>query len=89
MRFPSQVLFWWIRKIILSLVGLFFLLFGIHLLIAAYQLDNPFWFVMTFFSSNLIILISLALIVGFLWQMKLFYGKGKSAGDGSGGSKEA
>lgn len=87
MRFSSQVLFWWIRKIVLTLVGFFFLLFGIHLLLAAYQLDNPFWFVMTFFSSNLIILISLTLIVGFIWQMKLFYGKEKSAGDESEGSK--
>ena len=45
------------------------LVFGIIILIAAYHLDNPFYFVMTFFSSNLIILISAALLFGFLYRM--------------------
>lgn len=62
-------LFWWIRQIILTLTGCFFLLFGVHLLIAAYRLNNPFWFIMTFFASNLIILISGALLVGFVIRM--------------------
>ena len=57
--------FWWIRQIILILAGIFFLLFGIHLLIAAYHLKDPAWFIMTFFASNLIILISAALLFGF------------------------
>ncbi len=60
---------WWIRQIILALAGCFFLFFGIYLLILAYHLDNPFWFIMTFFSSNLIILISGALLAGFIIQM--------------------
>jgi len=59
-------MFWWIRQVLFTLVGCFFLIFGIHLLISAYQLKNPFWFVMTFFASNLIILISAALLVGFI-----------------------
>lgn len=63
-------LLWWVWQIVLILAGIFFLLFGIHLLIAAYGLDNPFWFIMTFFSSNLIILISLALLVGFFFRIK-------------------
>jgi hypothetical protein len=50
-------------------MGCFFLMFGIQLLISAYQLENPFWFVMTFFASNLIILISAALLVGFIARM--------------------
>ncbi|UCB51460.1 MAG: hypothetical protein JSW56_17120 [Deltaproteobacteria bacterium] len=62
-------IFWWIRQVILTLVGLFFLAFGIQLLISAYQLKNPFWFIMTFFASNLIILISGALLVGFIIRM--------------------
>jgi hypothetical protein len=62
-------MFWWIRQVILTLVGCFFLIFGIQLLISAYRLENPFWFVMTFFASNLIILISAALLVGFVVQM--------------------
>lgn len=46
------------------LIGLGFLGFGIILLISAYQLKDPFVFVLTFFSSNFIILISAALVIG-------------------------
>ena len=59
-----------IKLIFLILISLFFLVFGIQLLIAAYHLNNPFWFVMTFFASNLIILISGALLVGFILRMR-------------------
>ena len=59
-------IFWWIKQIILTFALCFFLFFGIHLLILAYHLNDPFWFIMTFFSSNLIILISAALLVGFI-----------------------
>ena len=59
----------WVIYIILTLLACFFLVFGITILIAAYHLDNPFYFVMTFFSSNLIILISAALLFGFLYRM--------------------
>jgi len=66
-------IFWWIKQVFLSLMGLFFLAFGIHLLIAAYQLKDPSWFVLTFFSSNLIILISATLLVGFIYRMMTAY----------------
>lgn len=66
-------IFWWIRQIILILMGCFFLVFGIQLLILAYKLKNPFWFIMTFFSSNLIILISGALLAGFIFRIKALY----------------
>jgi hypothetical protein len=62
-------IFWWIRQIILVLLACFFLLFGIHLLISAYDLKNPFWFIMTFFSSNLIILISAVFLLGLVLHM--------------------
>lgn len=55
---------WWARQSFLIAAGLFFLLFGVYLLICAYQLRDPFHFVMTFFASNLIILISAALLAG-------------------------
>jgi len=64
----SHVL-WWITQIIFSLLGVFFLLFGVFVLVSAYHLDNPIWFIMTFFASNLIILISGALLVGFILRM--------------------
>ncbi len=60
---------WWIIQIAFSLLGCFFLLFGVFVLISAYHLDNPLWFIMTFFASNLIILISAALLVGFNLRM--------------------
>jgi hypothetical protein len=67
--------FWWIRQVILVLAGCFFLLFGIHVLVMAYQLEDPFSFVMTFFASNLIILISITLIIGFVLRMRNVYKK--------------
>jgi hypothetical protein len=60
---------WWIRQFILILMGCFFLVFGIHLLILAYRLNDPSWFIMTFFASNLIILISAALLIGFILRI--------------------
>jgi hypothetical protein len=68
-------LFWWIRQIVLILMGCFFIFFGIQLLIAAYRLNDPFYFIMTFFSSNLIILISATLLIGFVYRMVRMYKK--------------
>jgi len=62
---------WWIRTIALFLAGIGFLLFGIQLLVSAYHLNDPFHFILTFFSSNLIILISAAVVIGLGWQMVL------------------
>ena len=50
-------------------IGTFFLLFGVYLLIAAYHLENPYSFIMTFFASNLVILISAVLVLGFILRM--------------------
>ena len=60
----NRSLWEWGRQIALILVGLGFLGFGVLLLISAYQLTDPFIFVLTFFSSNFIILISAALVIG-------------------------
>ncbi len=62
---------WWIRHILLTTVASFFLYFGIQVMIAAYGLKDPFSFVMSFFSASFIILISMALITGFVWRMIL------------------
>jgi hypothetical protein len=35
-------------------------------------LKNPFWFIMTFFASNLIILISATILVGIIYRMITF-----------------
>jgi len=65
--------FWWLRQVILILAGCFFLTFGIHVLIAAYQQKDPYSFIMAFFASNLIILISATLILGFVLRMIKVY----------------
>jgi hypothetical protein len=60
---------WWIRQIGLILLGSFFLMFGIQLLVAAYRLADPMTFIFTFFASNFVILISATLIVGFVYRV--------------------
>jgi len=70
--------FWWIRQVFLVLAGCFFLAFGIHVLLITYQLKDPFNFIMTFFASNLIILISATLVLGFIIRMvKAYKNSGK------------
>ncbi|MGD8283182.1 MAG: hypothetical protein PVG70_12360 [Desulfobacterales bacterium] len=73
-----SVIFWWVRQVVLILIGVFFLVFGIQLLIAAYQLKDPFSFLMTFFASNFIILISGTLIIGFAYRMISAYRQSKN-----------
>jgi len=53
----------------LALIAIFFILFGINLLYMAYQILDPFSFIMTFFASNLIILISATLLLGFILKV--------------------
>ena len=68
-----NALFWWIRQAALTLAGCVFLLFGINVLMLAYDQNDPFTFILTFFASNLIILISGALIIGFVCRMYRVY----------------
>ena len=72
-------LFWWIWQIILISVGAFFLYYGIRLLISAYEINDPFTFLMTFFASNFMILISGTLIVGFAYRMVTAYRQSKNS----------
>jgi hypothetical protein len=69
--------FWWIQQAVLVLVGVFFLFFGIQLLISSYGLKDPFTFLMTFFASNFIILISATLLIGFAYRMVVVYRRAK------------
>ncbi|MBI4776395.1 MAG: hypothetical protein HY788_19835 [Deltaproteobacteria bacterium] len=50
--------------LIQSALSVIFLIFGIDLLLAAYALTSPQYFVLTFFASNLIILISAVVLIG-------------------------
>lgn len=60
---------WWIKHIVLVVLSCFFLLFGVMVLISAYNHNHPYIFMMGFFSSNFIILISGTLLFGFLYKM--------------------
>jgi hypothetical protein len=44
--------YWWVRQIILVAIAGFYLVFGIQLLISAYQLNDPTSFIFTFYASN-------------------------------------
>lgn len=60
---------WWICQLFFLLVSVFFLIFGVDLLLAAYTLNDPFSFIMTFFAASFIMLISFALALSFLIKM--------------------
>jgi hypothetical protein len=67
---PFSAWRWWLKQLISIVFALFFLFFGISLLISSYQLKDPFSFIMTFFGASLITLISAVMILGFLVKMK-------------------
>ncbi len=75
---------WWIWQVVLVLLALFFLVLGIQILLYAYRLEDPFNFILAFFSSNLIILISLVLLAGFIYRIigvyRLVGKKGRRSG---------
>ena len=50
---------WWGKMILISLFAIAFFVLGIATLISAFHLKNPLEFIMYFFSSNFIILVSL------------------------------
>jgi hypothetical protein len=68
---------WWATQIILLAIAIFFIIFGIDLLYTAYQLNEPFSFIMTFFASNFIILISATLLFSFVWKIVSYIKKTK------------
>ena len=69
--------YWWIRQVILILIAGFYLSFGIQLLVSAYQLNDPGNFILTFYASNFMILISAALLVGFIYRLAVAYRRSK------------
>jgi len=68
---------WWVTQIILLVLAIFFIIFGIDLLYTAYQLSEPFSFIMTFFASNFIILISATLLFSFIYKIVRYIRKTK------------
>jgi len=64
---------WWVFQILMIIISIFFTIFGIDLLISAYSINNPFTFIMVFFSASFIILISLTLFISFIIKMIRMY----------------
>lgn len=72
-KHPRVGTYWWVRQIILVAIAGFYLVFGIQLLISAYQLNDPTSFIFTFYASNFLILFSGALLVGFIYRLVTAY----------------
>jgi hypothetical protein len=72
-RYPRVGTYWWIRQFILIAIAGFYLVFGIQLLVSAYQLNDPTSFIFTFYASNFMILFSGALLVGFVYRLVRAY----------------
>ena len=72
-KFTYYRYLWWIWQFFLGGAGLFFMWFGFMVLAFAYQLNDPYSFIMTFFSASLIILISAVAVIAFVYR--LLYGK--------------
>lgn len=64
-----RTLVWWTVAAASALLSIFFLFVGISLCRAAYDLEHPYQFILTFFSSNLIILISVVILLGAVLRM--------------------
>ncbi len=72
-RIYYKPIIWWSCQAGLIMFAGFFLVFGIQLCIEAYRLENPYFFILTFFSSNLIILISGVILIGLLLRIISVY----------------
>ncbi|WP_372682396.1 hypothetical protein [Desulfosarcina sp.] len=72
---------WWLGQLMLTGIACFFVFFGISLLAASYRLGDPFSFIMTFFAASLIILISIVMVLGFVFRMRRVMLIGRSTDD--------
>jgi len=68
---------WWFSQIILLVLSIFFIILGIDLLYTAYQLGEPFSFIMPFERYHFIILISATLLFSFVYKIVRYIRKTK------------
>jgi hypothetical protein len=61
-----KALIWWTGRSLMGVFFLGFLVLGIDLCRASFHLKEPYQFILTFFASNLIILVSAALLAGLI-----------------------
>ena len=76
-------LLWWTACGASAIASIFFLFVGISLCIASYSLKHPHQFILTFFASNLIILISVVIIIAVIVRIidRLRHGAPPAAGE--------
>jgi hypothetical protein len=76
-------LLWWTACGASAIASIFFLFVGISLCIASYNLNHPHQFILTFFASNLIILISVVIIIAVIVRVigRLRDGNPQTAGE--------
>lgn len=79
------VVVWWIKQIAVATISVLFLIKGIHVLVGAYRLTNPFEFIMYFFSSSLLILVSASIL---LYPIFRIYGRIRGEKPQPGGAGE-
>ena len=63
---------WWPWQLFLVSAAVFFTVFGFFVLFYAYKLNDPFLFILTFFSASLIILISAVMVIAFVLRIAAF-----------------
>jgi len=73
--------FWWVRNIVIGGFSLFFFVFGIEVLMGSYNLKQPQYFIMYFFSGSFITLISLVGILFPAFQIHAFLSRRHSVTD--------
>lgn len=64
---------WWCKNIMITVCSIFFLVFGIETLVGAFHLNNPFEFIMYFFSASLMIMVCLVGILYPAFQVHSFF----------------
>jgi hypothetical protein len=65
--------FWWGKNIGIAFFAIFFLAFGVETLVGSFHLKNPLEFIMYFFSSSFMVLVSLAGILYPAFQLQAFF----------------
>ena len=75
---PFMMIIHFVRNILIGVLSLFFLFWGVTLLLSAYNLKNPLEFIMVFFASNFIVLISCCGILYAAFRLWKLYGENRN-----------
>lgn len=64
-----MTIFIWIKNIAVLFISLFFLIIGINTMIGSYRLNNPYEFIVYFFSASLLILVCISGLIYFFVRL--------------------